>query len=250
MKLPAFWNANPVAWFAQAEAQFSLRNIHAEETRYWYVISALDSSTSIRVTPLLPTLPSRHSYTELKSLLLTTFGQSDDQRARLFLGIIEIGDRQPSEVMDEMIRLHGPEEPNFILRFAFKRLLPQPVRHALSAYPSIDLRAWAREAYRLMSDHDDRALSIAAVSASPPRQQRRHTPLADLDESEDTPQVAATNYQPCFRRRLTTAPMLQAAREERPADGLCYYHRRFAAAAFNCRQPCTWQGKAWAGSRQ
>lgn len=46
VKLLAFWTANLVAWFAQAKAQFSLRHIQAEETRYWYVISALDSSTS------------------------------------------------------------------------------------------------------------------------------------------------------------------------------------------------------------
>lgn len=87
--------------------------------------------------------------------------------------------------MAEMIALHDPEEPNFILRFAFKRLLPQPIRHALSAYPSIDLRAWAHEADRLMSDHDDRTPSISVVTATSPRPQNLPAPLAHYDDLED-----------------------------------------------------------------
>lgn len=148
VKLTPFWTSNAEAWFQQAEAQFALSNVILEEMRYWHVISALNSTTAIRVSPLLPTLPSRYSYMELKNLLISTYGLSDDQCARQFLSMTELGDRQPSELMDEMLCLHGTEELNFTIRFPFKRVLPQPVRHTLSAFLSIDLRQWAHEADR------------------------------------------------------------------------------------------------------
>lgn len=168
-----------------------------EETCYWLVVSTLDAPTSIRVAPpLLPKLPSCHSYTELKALLLDTYGQSDDQWARIFLGMTDLGDRLPSEVMDEMLCLHGPEELNFVLRFAFKWLLPQPIRHALSTVPSSDLRAWAQEADRLMADHDDSAPMVAAMRKQSPARQQSPPSLLAHTEEEKSPLVAAANRPP------------------------------------------------------
>lgn len=51
-----------------AEVLFELKNIRLKETRYWHVVSALDSSPSIHVEPLLPSLPSRNSYTEQRTV--------------------------------------------------------------------------------------------------------------------------------------------------------------------------------------
>ena len=42
LKLPTFWTTCPLAWFAQTEAQFSLRNISSDDTKYYYVVAALD----------------------------------------------------------------------------------------------------------------------------------------------------------------------------------------------------------------
>ena len=48
LKLPTFWTSTPTTWFAQAEAQFIVRNITNDDTKYYYVIAALDSSTANR----------------------------------------------------------------------------------------------------------------------------------------------------------------------------------------------------------
>lgn len=114
------------AWFEQAEAQFALRNIILEETRYFYVIGAL--GTAVCLSLLLPVLPSCYNYTKLKNLQIQTYGLSDDEQACIFLNICELGDHCPSQVMDEILCLHSSEDPNFMLLFAFKQLLPAPVR--------------------------------------------------------------------------------------------------------------------------
>ena len=48
LKLPTFWTSTPTTWFAQAEAQFIVRNITNDDTKYYYVVAALDSSTANR----------------------------------------------------------------------------------------------------------------------------------------------------------------------------------------------------------
>ena len=58
LKLPTFWCSQPRVWFAQAEAQFEIRKITADETRYYYVLSALDQDTATRLLDLISAPPS------------------------------------------------------------------------------------------------------------------------------------------------------------------------------------------------
>ena len=53
LKLPTFWASQPEVWFAQAEAQFKLRKIEADETKYYYVNAALDQETASRLMDLI-----------------------------------------------------------------------------------------------------------------------------------------------------------------------------------------------------
>lgn len=176
VKLPPFWTTNALAWFEQAEAQFVLCNIIHEETRYLYVISTLDAATAVRVSPLFPALTSQQNYPELKNLLIKIYGLSDDEWARIFWNICELG-------CCNFMALRS-----FILRFAFKHLLPAPVSHALSAFPYISLRQWAKEADQLMADHNDqRFTNVAAVRSTSPA---RPLPPLLLDLQ---PVVGATN---------------------------------------------------------
>ena len=46
LKLPSFWTSQPAVWFIQAEAQFTLRNITADETKYAYCSLRLGPQTS------------------------------------------------------------------------------------------------------------------------------------------------------------------------------------------------------------
>ena len=74
LKLPAFWTSQPEVWFAQAEAKFNLRKIDTDETKYYYVVAALDQSTAARLIDLISNPPDKEKYSTLKTRLTNTFG--------------------------------------------------------------------------------------------------------------------------------------------------------------------------------
>ncbi|XP_077371766.1 uncharacterized protein LOC144015552 [Festucalex cinctus] len=55
LKLPEFWESAAATWFVQAEAQFAIRGITDDSTRYYHVGAALGSSTAARATALANT---------------------------------------------------------------------------------------------------------------------------------------------------------------------------------------------------
>ena len=46
LKLPPFWPSKATLWFAHAEAQFHLRNITVDKTKFAHVLTMLDSTSS------------------------------------------------------------------------------------------------------------------------------------------------------------------------------------------------------------
>ena len=41
LKLPNFWTTHPEIWFAQAEAQFNIRGVTSDDTKYYYAVAAV-----------------------------------------------------------------------------------------------------------------------------------------------------------------------------------------------------------------
>ncbi|KAJ8416471.1 hypothetical protein AAFF_G00357590 [Aldrovandia affinis] len=140
LKLPEFWQEHAAVWFAQAEAQFALRGITQEDTKYFYVVAALNSSTASRVLSLLQDPPEDDKYLALKQLLLETFELSEPERARKLLTLPGLGDSKPSELMDHMLTLLG-----------------SPVK---------DLRALAREADKVLNSSRMPGPAVRVVGAA------------------------------------------------------------------------------------
>ena len=73
-KLPTFWTSQLEVWFTQTEAQFNLRAIVADDTKYYYVIVALNQETTACFVDLIGQPPDADKYATLKKRLLDTFG--------------------------------------------------------------------------------------------------------------------------------------------------------------------------------
>ena len=79
LKLPTFWVSNPSAWFAQAEAQFVLKSISQDETKYYHVVASLDTTTATRALSIITNPPTTNKYPVIKSFLTSAFGLSEEE---------------------------------------------------------------------------------------------------------------------------------------------------------------------------
>ena len=210
LKLPEFWESQPSAWFAQTEAQFALRDITADTTKYYYIAAALNSATAGRVVNILENPPEHDKYGALKDHLLKAFGLSDSERARRLLSLNGLGDCKPSELMDKMLSLLGSHKPEFLFKELFLQQLPTQVRSALANTSITDCRALAEEADKFFLAGQQ---SCAAAWDSPGDGPWRHG---------DTAVVSA------------------AAVKRQQGSHLCFYHARYGSKAKRCCPPCSY----------
>ncbi|CAL9696567.1 unnamed protein product [Knipowitschia caucasica] len=221
IRLPDFWQNDPEPWFQHVDAQFHLRGITTDDTKYFHVVAALDSATTRRLMGLLRDPPAANKYEALKRALLQLYQLSDMERADRLLSLTGLGDSKPTELMENMLALLGSGDVSFLFTHLFLRQLPPQVRTALANSPLIrtkDYRGLAEEADRLL-------LASRQVSV--------HALLPCVPESEDTVDVAAVTE----RRKKE--------------NGLCFYHHRFGVKARRCIPPCSFQrpGNERAGAR-
>ncbi|XP_041346698.1 uncharacterized protein LOC121366245 [Gigantopelta aegis] len=145
IKLPPFWPADPEVWFAQIEAQFTMRGITSQKTRFDYVVSSLSPEFAVEVRDLLLRPPDEAPYDTLKSELIKRTAASEQHKLQELIS---------GEELETVNRLsYCVECSNFLetnsgtqqmltsfLRELFLQRLPPNVRMVLaSADTSLDL---------------------------------------------------------------------------------------------------------------
>ena len=213
VKLPQFWQGNPEVWFKQIESVFTTRNpaITTQQTKFDYVIQALDNNTAEKVQSLILNPPDQ-PYDKLKAALIAAFGKSQAEKDQELLNLNGLGDRKPSELLQHMNNLNA--DPKTLFKALFLAQLPPDVRRILATSAKTDIGELAIEA--------DRINEVSRLSN-------------DL-------QVNATN--PFQRHRQQTIPQngmgpaVTFSGTWKIVPGLCKYHSKFGERANKCTPPC------------
>ena len=201
IKLPPFWPNRARVWFAQAQAQFVIKGITNDLTKYSYVTASLDQDTATRVLDILTDPPADNKYETLKGRLIEAYQLTEREAAAKILDTNGLGDCKPTELLDKMLALvPAGKDPGFLFKEVFLRQLPPEVQSIVTQQDYPNLRELAKAA-------DRHFLSTGAtVNAAVKHPQRRHqTPTSATD-----------------------------------AD-LCFYHQKFGARAKKCTAPCSYK---------
>lgn len=81
-----------------------LRDITADDTKYYYVVALLSRSTASQVVTLLNEPPERDKYDTLKTYLLGNLGLTELRAGQLLL-LPGLGKAKPSKLMDHMLTI-------------------------------------------------------------------------------------------------------------------------------------------------
>ncbi|XP_064479357.1 uncharacterized protein LOC135392581 [Ornithodoros turicata] len=271
IKLPEFWPNDPQVWFTQVEAQFALRNISSQTTRFNYVVAALTPSVATEVRDVLLSPPDEKPYDTLKEQLISRTSASEQRRIQQLLTSEELGDRRPTQLLRRLQQLLGEKASTIdetLLRELFLQRLPASVRMILASAKSTTLSDIANMADNIM---DVGSPVIAAVGSQyePPAITELRRDIIDLKDTlaaRDSHAIddlraemnklvkMVQSLGPTQRGRSRSASRRPApARRRSPApsnngNALCWYHQTFGDNARQCQPPCSRAGNGTASS--
>lgn len=246
LKLPPFWPNRVGAWFAIAEAQFKVAGITSDSTMYSYALSQLDVNMAGEVEDILMNPPKEGKYIKLKEVLLSRLSTTEEQRVRQLLSEEELGDLKPSQFLRRLKSLAGSSlSDTNILRQLWLRRLPQQAQAILATQADMELDKVADLADRIVEVSTGPTSIYAAAAAPAPASSQLNLMMERIEELSR--QMAALTSQQ--RSRSRSRSNSRSSRSSSPQFKHCWYHKKFAARASKCIQPCAWNSENSASSQ-
>lgn len=234
IKPPPFWKADPKIWFIQLEAQFDIAHITSDTTKYNYVLSAIDTEVLTQVTEFLNSPPATDKYEGLKAKLESIFSDSREKKLRRLLSDIDLGDRKPSQLLNEMSRLGGNSVSQELLKTLWMARLPSQVQSILTT-SSDSLPKLAQMADKIMEIDQPRTYAVAANTST---DDLTKTVLQLTKEVAELRTAFSGASKPRRARSRTPGPRRSTTPARDSKDAICWYHRKFQLNARKCCAPC------------
>ena len=155
VKLPPFWPEKARFWFTIVEANFVTGRITDETTKFYHVVRQLDSETAGRLMDIIENPPDTEPFKALKKRLLGSFELNDRERASRIIDWPGLGDRKPSQCLEDMIQImpSGTTDLGILFKEHFLRLLSADVRSLLAQ--STNMKASTVDSMRLLAKEAD-----------------------------------------------------------------------------------------------
>lgn len=88
---------SPKLWFSHLEAQLATGGITTDETKYYYVVAALDEQMLKLVSDIVERPQALNKYQTIRDNLIKSLSESETQQLHNLLPGMELGDRKPSQ---------------------------------------------------------------------------------------------------------------------------------------------------------
>ena len=175
VQLLTFDKAEPRAWFRIEDANFGIRRATDPVTKYYYVLSKLDSETLRKLSAFLDLPLGSDPYLDIRKKLCKTFEPPLEAKLDAFLATNDAGDERPAEFGLELQRLLANASTDDLLKRVFLRSIKPTIVTAITSSLSADYEtvvAAADRAWTAASASKPSGPPTASVSAisGPPRQ--------------------------------------------------------------------------------
>ncbi|XP_047027191.1 uncharacterized protein LOC124635355 [Helicoverpa zea] len=259
MRCPPFCPEEPAVWFAQIEGQFVLGRISSDTTKFYTVVTQLETKYAMQVKDIITKPPETNKYEKLKTELINRLSASQEKRIQQLLIHEELGDRRPSQFLRHLQNLAGPAGASDFVKSLWTNRLPQNIQTVIASQiadlPVEKLAEIADRVYEIVPCTPQVAATASTITA----------PDLVKEVSELTKQVARLSSQMNSKWRGRSRSRSQSRHNQRryyrsrsnnsktpqppPNHPHCYYHYTFGDKANKCRQPCTFTSENAKGGR-
>ena len=244
VKFPPFWDRDADLWFINIEAQFVLSNITQDTTKYYAVVSSLNSEALSHVSDIVRNPPANDRYKVLKDRLIAEFSDSEQKRVKDLLVHTVLGDDRPSHLLRKMRQLADNKVGEEFLKTLWIQRLPKETQAIVSVSDG-NLDKLAQMADKIVEiahpqiaemqrtkafDHGDRADELANLQAQ----------VAALTEQVSRLSRPSYRRENRYRSKSGHGRNRSQTPKRRNSD-FCWYHDTFGGKARQCRPPCDFQ---------
>lgn len=262
---PVIVRDNIELWFIQIDHWFTVNRITSDNTRFSTIVAALDSNLLQQIYETIRNPPATGKYEAVKNAVIRNFTESEQRRAQQLVSGLQLGDKKPSHLLNDLRRMGGENQDEKLLKVLWLNRLPVQVQTCLAASTSSlnDLAQLAdsvMETFRVSepfqinsvrSDNEKPSSNVAAASNSnaaanndsdlisklATQIDKLTRQIASLQSGKSSSQRGPSNNRSRQRSRSAT-PMNRTSNED---DSLCWYHRNYGKEAHKCREPCDFQ---------
>ncbi|CAL8084271.1 unnamed protein product [Calicophoron daubneyi] len=279
LPVPSFGDLNVYLWFTIFESQLDCYKIRLDKDKYNELLALLPAEVLMRLRDVIMTqIPlyaaSNTRYDVLKAAVSKAFAPSPEAIHRL-----KLGDKTPSQLLNEMRSLSGPQIVEDALRRLWLQQLPPMTQAIIVANPRLTLDEAASAADNIAQCTAETSIPLVAdcrlspidIVSQPSHERDRSAPRPILGQEARVPtaprddafdhasmlqaliaEVAAIRSDLQRWQQFRTPTLHQRPRlpnqSQRPPptpqtslDEACWYHQQFGDAARRCTPWCTYK---------
>lgn len=242
--IPPFYALNVRLWLKQVDAHFDIHGLKSDKNKFNLLHVKLQPEVLTQVADLIENPPATHMYEALKERLISAFSDSEQKRLKTLLSGIDLGDRKPSALFNEMRQISGTMLPDEVLKNVWMSKLPETVRGHVAANTTKKSVTDLIELADLVMDVSTASSSVFAVQKFDPSSDRMSRLEATVEKLTEaianlTSQTRGRSHQ---RKRQSSSSSRKRNESKSSArineNGHCYYHAKFGTAARKCSDGC------------
>lgn len=241
--LPAFYALNVRLWLKQVDAHFDLHNLRSDKTKFNLLHVQLRPEVLTQVADVIENPPEENKYETLKNRLISAFSDSEQKRLKTLISGIELGDRKPSALYNEMKQISGRMLPEEVLKNVWMEKLPQNVRgHVVTSTSPIGTLI---EMADLIVDVTNPPATVdAAYHRQDNNCQDNNSFNSDLRKLQETVIRLSNSVSKLLQRPRGRSNSRSRSSQRNPSTSaassqeMCWFHEKFGKNAKKCREPC------------
>lgn len=239
LPLPTIQEDNIELWFLQLDHWFNVNGIKNDNTKFSTTVAALSSKLLTQIFDIVSKPPEKEKFDAIKRALIKHFADSEQERIQKYVSGLQLGDRKPSHLLNDMRRVGIESANEQLLKGLWMQRLPVNVQTCLSTVdePLAKLAELADKVMETIRTSNGTVSSVNSSDKDTAIQELRNE-MRELARQVSRVMKSHDDTRRSRSRSATPNKRLSSDNATSQSDE-CWFHKTFGASAKKCRDPCS-----------